>query len=756
MNSWRHCLTLAVLTVALLCFNLKLVAQNVAPDFVVPFQQDEVPAIRMYLPADSLTQMIADQNDYHEYAALFIYESALLTDTMDSTGLRLRGNTSLNSFKKSFAINFKFSGGSMWQQLDKLNLVAEQNDPSLLRSKLCNDMFRYANVPASRTSFVKLYINDEYRGLYLNQEHIDEEFAKKYFDNTGDGNLYKCTYPADLAYISNNPDDYKFANWGTRHYELKTNEWNDDYTDLAHFIDVLNNTSLSNLQCELPKVMNVDGYLRAAAVDVLCGNWDNYIFNNNNFYLYHNQLTGLFEYIPYDMDNTLGIDWVGVDWAERNVYSWAPSSDARPLYKRLMQVPVYKNAFTQYLQELLTNYFTEQNITNLAQQWQLLIQEAALLDTYRPLDFNFTNDDFLNAITEAFGPPQVAYSIAGYVQARAASANDQLITITPTTAQVQWVASMQPIDLGNTQCNIQAHITGIAAGNCQLMLSADNVTYAPAINFNDSGLAGDAIPGDNVFTCVQEVPMGQDKMYYQLLCDGGLEFPCVPAFIWLTAHNNGVYVNEVMAANETTIADEAGEYADWLELWNGTTSAINLYDKYLTDDLNNWNKYPLPDITLQPGEFKIVWLDNEPEQGPLHATFKLSSRDNTVWLFALDEVQPRIENRFWPCISGIDMSQERIVDGSSTIAVTATPTPNMSNNPVSVNENISEQIIVFPNPANNILNINSMVKEIKLMDSAGRCVLIMNNVSSIDLSSLERGLYFVGLNGIIVQPLILN
>src|SRR5690606_31501606 len=103
----------------------------------------------------------------------------------------------LNEEKKSFRISLNaFEQGAKWQELEKLNLIAQQNEPSLLRSKLCHDAYRYYGIPSCRTSYVKLYINDEYRGLYLHQEHIDEEFAKKYFDGQGDGNLYKCTYPA--------------------------------------------------------------------------------------------------------------------------------------------------------------------------------------------------------------------------------------------------------------------------------------------------------------------------------------------------------------------------------------------------------------------------------------------------------------------------------------------------------------------------------------------------------------------------------
>ncbi len=93
--------------------------------------------------------------------------------------------------------------------------------------------------------------------------------ASTYFDNQGDGNLYKCTYPADLDYISNNPDDYKFALWGTRHYELKTNEYIDDYSDLSTFISVLNNTPAANLSCALAQKFHVSEYLKIAAIKAL-------------------------------------------------------------------------------------------------------------------------------------------------------------------------------------------------------------------------------------------------------------------------------------------------------------------------------------------------------------------------------------------------------------------------------------------------------------------------------------------------------
>ena len=52
---------------------------------------------------------------------------------------------------------------------------------------------------SSRASHVTLYINNEYFGLYLSVEHIDDTFISKNFDNDN-GNLWKCIWPADLTY----------------------------------------------------------------------------------------------------------------------------------------------------------------------------------------------------------------------------------------------------------------------------------------------------------------------------------------------------------------------------------------------------------------------------------------------------------------------------------------------------------------------------------------------------------------------------
>ena len=90
-----------------------------------------------------------------------------------------------------------FYGGRKFHGVEKMNINGEHNDPSIIRSKISFDLFKNAVVPAPRSNHVELYINDEYKGLYINVEHIDEEFVESRFGNKT-GNLYKCLYPATL------------------------------------------------------------------------------------------------------------------------------------------------------------------------------------------------------------------------------------------------------------------------------------------------------------------------------------------------------------------------------------------------------------------------------------------------------------------------------------------------------------------------------------------------------------------------------
>lgn len=80
-------------------------------------------------------------------------------------------------------------------------------------------------------------------------------------------------------------------------------------------------------------------------------------------------------------------------------------------------------------------------------------------------------------------------------------------------------------------------------------------------------------------------------------------------------------INEIMTSNGSTMADEDGDYEDWIELYNYGAEAISLAGYGLTDDESNLFRWVFPNVTINPGEYLIVWAsgkDRRPNQGDLN------------------------------------------------------------------------------------------------------------------------------------------
>ena len=86
-------------------------------------------------------------------------------------------------------------------------------------------------------------------------------------------------------------------------------------------------------------------------------------------------------------------------------------------------------------------------------------------------------------------------------------------------------------------------------------------------------------------------------------------------------------ITEIMAVNNSTLADEDGDYSDWLEIYNSGDMAVDLDGWYLTDDDDALDKWSFPPLTLQPLQYVIVFASDKNRSvagNELHANFKLS------------------------------------------------------------------------------------------------------------------------------------
>lgn len=100
-------------------------------------------------------------------------------------------------------------------------------------------------------------------------------------------------------------------------------------------------------------------------------------------------------------------------------------------------------------------------------------------------------------------------------------------------------------------------------------------------------------------------------------------------------------ITEFMASNQATAADEDGDFSDWIEIHNPTSAPISLSQWCLTDSASNLAKWRFPNVTLAPGEFRIVWASGENRRlagQPLHTNFSLSADGEYLALVRPDGV----------------------------------------------------------------------------------------------------------------------
>ena len=138
-----------------------------------------------------------------------------------------------------------------------------------------------------------------------------------------------------------------------------------------------------------------------------------------------------------------------------------------------------------------------------------------------------------------------------------------------------------------------------------------------------------------------------------------------------------VIINELMQSNIDCVMDDINEFPDsWVELYNSGTTAVNLNTLSISDKNDPTKAWTLPDKTLQPGSYILVYCDKE-EQG-LHTPFRLESgKGCAVYLFYNGEVIDKVEGLKKQPAPNI--AYGRKTDGSDSWGYMTTPTPAAAN-----------------------------------------------------------------------------
>ena len=145
---------------------------------------------------------------------------------------------------------------------------------------------------------------------------------------------------------------------------------------------------------------------------------------------------------------------------------------------------------------------------------------------------------------------------------------------------------------------------------------------------------------------------------------------------------DGLVINEVLASNRATIADEDGEYSDWIELYNGGALPVDLYNYVLSDDQTKLVKWRFPKgAVIAPGEYYLVFASgkNRPGNGGdirPHTNFSLSAEGETI---ILSDILSQPVDRVTYENLAKDTSFGRVVGMEHSFQIMRAPTPGMAN-----------------------------------------------------------------------------
>ena len=189
-------------------------------------------------------------------------------------------------------------------------------------------MFRMHGIPSPRVSHVKVFIQDEYWGIYAIIEQIDKRYLKRNFANKN-GNLWKNKGSSNLEWLGANPNAYPF--------ELQTNEDENDWTKFIEFLDFINNSTNPEFKDGIESIFDLDEYLRILAIDLLTNNWYSYIQHGRNWYLYYEPNTNKIHWLPWDYNFAFDRNENGFE-----DFPIILNDNEKILIKRILEVPEFR------------------------------------------------------------------------------------------------------------------------------------------------------------------------------------------------------------------------------------------------------------------------------------------------------------------------------------------------------------------------------------------------------------------------------
>ena len=425
--------------------------------------------------------------------------------TLDSVGVRYKGNSTFcmpndNGIPKvpyNLDMNYWIAG----QQLlgyNKLKLANAWMDATFQKEYIASKIYR-KYLPSPEVNLMKLNVQGNYLGMYVNTESINKQFAKKHFDYD-DGALFKCDASGMFCDTTGTPPGgYPGLTWygsndSTLYYSSYDRKSEHGWKELIDMIYALNFTPAI-----LDSFINIDRVLWAFAVNTVVGNFDTYNgYYVHNYYLYKTE-DGLFQMIPWDLSQSFINALLGWDIftpmgpnhpAHYDPYYGSDPTLYRPLTAYLFNNAEYRRQYTAHLRTVINELDTNQ-IRAEVQSMQAMAYTGVDSDPHKLFStfdyFNNVEQDISNWAWGGFG--------FGGIMSTLRNRLPFLLSHPEISAS--------PPNIYNVQVNggiVTANVNNESYVEIMATTSEYNSKFQ-SFNMYDNGTNGDAVANDNIYSC---------------------------------------------------------------------------------------------------------------------------------------------------------------------------------------------------------------------------------------------------------------
>jgi CotH kinase protein len=380
------------------------------------YRLDEVQSIYLTVAGEDLQRMLAALPRRISVPASFRWRDI----SIENVAIRFKGNSSsapAQQHKRSFLIRFDDSDpGRRFLGLRRVSFDNGVQFGSLFSEPIITEILRDQGITTHRCNYAKLYLNGEYRGVYVNVERIDESFIERHFAESN-GLLFKVDEGgpgSNLQFLGDDPAAYERA------FEPETKSAKKGRQRLVDFIRLINQWPENDFAANLAAKMDVDEFLRVTAVLLFSGAFDQLTgWHPHNYYLYYNEKRDRWHYLPWDLDVgfcevAFGQIRVLADW---NAAWPAPGQLPNSLLDRIVADPALLQRYREQARIILDKYFEPERLCAIVDARYELIKKDLLADP-------FPHRRVTNPGDRSYD--DIVLSIKTFVRKRYASARQQL------------------------------------------------------------------------------------------------------------------------------------------------------------------------------------------------------------------------------------------------------------------------------------------------------------------------------------------